>query len=160
MDAHEHRLRRQAKALETIKAIRPIGHPEHPAREIALRHTALAGADPNAPGVVYFLYCAGRLKIGYTTDLKRRLEDFNTHCPFPATLLLTIRGLPEHEERFHEMFSGDRIRGEWFNLSLDLREFLERHFEFGTTELMLNAEEECMDFFAATEHHPILALAN
>ena len=81
------RLERQAKALAIVKAVRPKGHPEHPdtlaLQKAPLPYTEHPGTDPNAPGVVYFLYCAGYIKIGYTTDIKQRMQDFRTHSPLP-----------------------------------------------------------------------------
>ena len=149
------RLQREAKALAIVKSVRPKGHPEHQ-ETIALRksrfsHTKSPGTDPNAPGVVYFLYCAGHIKIGYTIDIKQRLNDYHTHSPMPVTLLLTICGWPEDEESYHEMFKAERVRREWFHPSLELREFLSCHFEYGTQELMWNAEEEAQELFEAAQ---------
>ena len=153
MNMHDRRAQRQARALAVVRAVRPVGHPEHPdtiaRHEAPLPYTELPGSDPDAPGVVYFLYCAGYIKIGYTTDIKQRLADFHTHSPLPPTLLLTIRGWPEDEERYHQEFAEDRVRREWFHLSLELREFLSCNFECGSQELMHNAEDEARELFEA-----------
>lgn len=145
-NSDERRKARQAKAIGIIKAYRPVGHPDLIAA-LPLPYTDLPGSDPDAPGLVYFLYCGGYIKIGYTTDIRQRLNDFHTHSPMPVTLLLTIRGRPEDELSYHEMFGADRVRREWFHLSLDLRDFLGRHFKPGTSELLWNAEDEALEMF-------------
>jgi hypothetical protein len=149
--ADKRRLDRQAKALAVVKAIRRSDDPEaplaQPKRPNPLKHTELPGTDADAPGFVYFAYCAGRIKIGYTTDVKQRMEQLSGHSPMPVTLLLTVKGWPSDEEDFHYQFADDRVHREWFAPSLDLREFLSLHFECGSGENFLNAEVRCYEYF-------------
>jgi hypothetical protein len=85
--ADKRRLERQAKALEIVKAIRRSDDPEaplaQPKRPNPLKHTEVSGTDADAPGFVYFAYCAGRIKIGYTTDVKQRMARVRgfSSCP-------------------------------------------------------------------------------
>lgn len=141
-DVHEERRIREARALAIVKAIK------RPSGAKPLSPTHLVGIDPDAPGVVYFAYCGGRIKIGYSTDVANRMATLATSSPMPVTLLLTIRGSEEDEHLYHEMFADDRAHLEWFRLSLDLRDFLSSKFEHGTHELMTNAEFECRDELA------------
>lgn len=127
-DAHKERRERQAWALQVIKNMRKS--PSAPDPDLGpMPAVHVPGDDPNAPGVVYFAYCAGRIKIGYTTDIANRMGMFSTHSPFPLRLILTIRGSMEDEAAYHAMFAADRRHLEWFELSLDLREFLIRRCE-------------------------------
>lgn len=137
------RLRREAKALEIVKAIR---RPEQTVVR-KLRHTELQGDNPNPTGFVYFVYAGGRIKIGYATDVAARMYGIATHCPLPATLLLTITGSLEDEEFLHEMFEDDQANLEWFTLSDDLRHFLESKLECDGAALLFDAEFGCKDFF-------------
>lgn len=155
MNADDRRLRREAKyaeALAIIKAIEPEPPearqlPSDPKPEKKAWHTAITGNDPDAPGFVYFVYCAGRVKIGYATDVAARMSGIATSCPFPVTLLLTITGSMEDEQAYHEMFAEDRANLEWFNLSYFMRGFLEDKFKSGTFELLFQAEFDCKDYF-------------
>lgn len=128
------RLERAVAIIQTIGQAPPPGSRPLP-------HTEKAG-DPSAPGFVYFAYCAGRIKIGYTTDVGERMRGIATSSPFPVTLLLTIPGTPEDERSYHDMFGEDRTHLEWFDLSDDLREFLSANFGYGTHELLANAEDD------------------
>lgn len=110
----DRRRAREAKALAIVKAVRPDPSP----RAQPLRHTELNGDTPEPTGFIYFLYCAGRIKIGYATEVADRMAQIATHCPFPIRLLLTIRGKIEDEKRFHERFASERVNREWFRLSL------------------------------------------
>lgn len=84
----DRRRAREAKALAIVKAVRPDPSP----RAQPLRHTELNGDTPEPTGFIYFLYCAGRIKIGYATEVADRMAQIATHCPFPIRLLLTIFG--------------------------------------------------------------------
>lgn len=86
---------REAWALAIVKAIRKS--PGEPERDVPLRATQLPGTDSNAPGVIYFVYSCGRIKIGYTSELASRMSQFGTHSPMPPVLLLTV-GAHEQDE--------------------------------------------------------------
>jgi hypothetical protein len=126
-NAHEEREERQANALKIIKGIRrspsappPIPPPPEPT------YIVENGA---ASGWVYFAYCAGRIKIGYTTNLSVRISQLATSAPMPVTLVLAIAGDESDEADFHVKFSADRAHLEWFRLSMDLRNFIEPRLE-------------------------------
>jgi hypothetical protein len=61
-DPHEERRRREARALEVIKAMRKSPSAPEPSEPLSPTH--LPG-NPDAPGVVYFVYCAGRIMSRY-----------------------------------------------------------------------------------------------
>lgn len=74
--------------------------------------------------VVYFMYCAGRIKIGTTTGIDQRQAALTGGSPFPPVTVLIIDGARKHEVALHERFVADRLHGEWFTLSRKLRNFL------------------------------------
>src|SRR5438874_13832089 len=75
-DRHEKRRKREAKALAIVKAIRPK-------KFLEPDYTKIVGDHPNPTGVVYFVYCADCIKIGFTTDISNRMAGLATNSPFP-----------------------------------------------------------------------------
>lgn len=142
----EERRKSAEGAIAIIKAMKRS--PSAPEPEPApLKPTCLP--DPSTPGWVYFAYCAGRIKIGYTTNVANRLTQFVTHAPQPVTLLLSIGGDDDDERSYHEQFAADRVHGEWFRLSYDLRDFLDQHMNDDGFPLLFEAEAA---FHAAAQH--------
>jgi hypothetical protein len=138
-DVHEERREREAWALEVVRGMRKS--PSAPeALPRPLQPTHLPGINPEALGFVYFAYCAGRIKIGYSTDVANRMAGLASNSPAPVTLLMTIRGDEQDEAAYHEMFAADRVHREWFLLSPDLREFMESKFGHETFPLLFEAE--------------------
>jgi hypothetical protein len=71
-------------------------------------------------GLVYYLLDATRLgqrlKIGYTANLRQRLNALAaeaTSRQIPLVLALETGGVA-HERHLHEQFAGYRLMGEWF----------------------------------------------
>ena len=70
-------------------------------------------------GLVYFIRFGDRIKIGFTTDLKRRLQ------VLPHDMLLaTTPGTMRDEGRLHQRFAHLRITGEWFHAAPDLLAYI------------------------------------
>lgn len=78
------------------------------AREVG-RARQDAAADGAADGIIYYVITCCRIKIGYTTNLPRRLAEL---CP--DELLATERGDRDTEALRHRQFAPYRVRGEWF----------------------------------------------
>lgn len=127
------------KALAIVKAMRPAKSSEVPVR---LRHTALPGDRANPTGFIYFVYCAGRIKIGFTTNVADRMNGLATSSPFPISLLLTIAGDIEDEQMMHCRFAGDRANLEWFTASTDLLDFLDDKLCDDGMVILTNAQFE------------------
>lgn len=73
-------------------------------------------------GNVYFMRCAGLIKIGFTQDVGERLAQLQTGNPEGIELVAVLtRVAPSVERMFHRHFAADRARGEWFNPSPKLR---------------------------------------
>lgn len=67
--------------------------------------------------VVYFMWSAGKIKIGYTADILRRWDELQIRSAVHVELLLTLEGGPDLELDLHRIFKPDRLRGEWFRIS-------------------------------------------
>lgn len=85
-----------------------------------------SGKREAAEGVVYFVRArSGRhVKIGWSTDLPSRLSALQTAHAVPVKVLATVPGVRALESTLHERFRADRVRGEWFNLSDQIRAFI------------------------------------
>jgi len=79
--------------------------------------------DPEAKSrQVYFLYCAGFVKIGVATSIMRRMSNLQIGSPWPAQIVLLIPGGRETEAFLHFAFQEHHARGEWFRLAGTIRE--------------------------------------
>jgi hypothetical protein len=73
------------------------------------------------PAVVYVIECAGRVKIGHSTNVRNRLAGISTSAPAAATICGTVE-FPDadmagrYERRLHERFAASRSNGEWFDI--------------------------------------------
>jgi hypothetical protein len=77
-----------------------------------------------APSQVYFISVGKHIKIGFTTNLKSRLQTFRGSSAEEITVLLTIPGGREVERRLHDLFREERIRKEFFRDCWPVHEFI------------------------------------
>jgi len=79
-------------------------------------------------GFVYFLQSGqdGPIKIGYTTDIQKRIKALQTAHPFPLKLLLVINGNVDDESKLHKKFNSLRLCGEWFSPDEKLLQYIEK----------------------------------
>ena len=78
---------------------------------------------------VYFLRSGGLVKIGKASDPAARVRALQTASPIRLTLLAVApiqsdAQSYEIERRLHEMFAWSRKRGEFFDLSVPLRQLI------------------------------------
>lgn len=66
---------------------------------------------------VYFICHEGAVKIGRTTDLKKRMETIQTSCHSPIELLYSFWTDKQTETELHTIFSDLRLKGEWFRFN-------------------------------------------
>lgn len=68
--------------------------------------------------MVYFVRAVGTayVKIGYTSDLSRRMNGLLSGCPFDLEVELELEGGYELEGALHEWFKDYRLRREWFEM--------------------------------------------
>ena len=57
----------------------------------------------------------GPVKIGWTTNVERRLADLQTAHYEPLSIIRTIAGGQLMERWLHKYFAASKIRSEWFN---------------------------------------------
>lgn len=83
----------------------------------------------NSSGWIYFL--ANKkltlVKIGFSTDVKKRVIGLATSSPEPLILLATAPALRRHERTLHLKFRRWRKRGEWFALSRQIAHHILTH---------------------------------
>lgn len=72
-------------------------------------------------GYVYFIRAAsGFIKIGYSIDPQRRLEELRKDCYEELTLIATQPGNISDENRFHKVLRDSHVMGEWFKPTNDV----------------------------------------
>jgi len=76
------------------------------------------------PGFVYFMRMNDVVKIGFSSDVGKRLNSIQTACPGPADVIKVIPGSDQTERYFHAHFANYRQQGEWFRLEGALAAFL------------------------------------
>lgn len=74
---------------------------------------------------IYFLSSNNLIKIGLTTNIKKRMAAISTMCSAPIELLGFIDGNKNTEASLHQKFANIRSHGEWFNKTDDLINFIE-----------------------------------
>jgi hypothetical protein len=72
--------------------------------------------------LVYILRNGNRAKIGWTTNLKRRIEQLSLP---PSAVMATMPGGPAEEAELHARFASSRVhdRYEWFEVTPELEAF-------------------------------------
>lgn len=83
------------------------------------------GVTEKPRGFVYFIGSDEAVKIGYSANPRWRLNTLQVGCPHQLKLLLAIPGTPTDERALQKKFSEARQRGEWFDLTPDIKKFLE-----------------------------------
>jgi hypothetical protein len=78
-------------------------------------------------GFVYFIGCGEYIKIGFSSRPLDRLRALQTSHPDELEILGTIRGTRQLESKLHKRFADDRERGEWFQASDALWDYIDRN---------------------------------
>lgn len=73
-----------------------------------VRPNALAGAS------IYVVGFGPYIKIGYSTDMRQRIEDLECRLPEPLVIHATFPGSRKIEAALHGKYAALRLRGEWF----------------------------------------------
>jgi hypothetical protein len=111
----------------SVTAKQPLPWPDPNRRAWLIRHYGLDVADrwyhPTSGSFVYVItnpawpnYC----KVGYTTNLRSRLTDYNVADPNKAyryAAYFSVSDLRSAEDQAHSILSSFRVAGtEWFNI--------------------------------------------
>jgi hypothetical protein len=75
-------------------------------------------------GVVYFVRSPAGIKIGFSVNMKHRLNTLQNASAHELELLGTIPGTFRTESTIHKMFSNLRMRGEWFQNHPSILEYI------------------------------------
>lgn len=78
-------------------------------------------------GFVYFIKAGDLVKIGHSVNIKKRLETLQVASPVTLTLIGTMEGNYHLEQKLHLQFARYRVRGEWFELSEPIKEYIKEH---------------------------------
>lgn len=75
---------------------------------------------------VYIIESSGLIKIGYSSDFKKRIKSYKTHNNNLNILCVhETKDAFKIEEKLHKKYKGNRVNGEWFDLSIyDLYDIL------------------------------------
>lgn len=95
------------RCFRSVNAL--LGYRPEPAEETRAKSGPRPAFSHLATGVVYFVQFADRVKIGFTTDVERRMKGI----PHDA-VLATIPGTMRDERLLHQAFARLRVTGEWF----------------------------------------------
>lgn len=83
------------------------------------------------------------VKIGFSRDPFRRVKALNTASPHEIVLKVVVPGTRADEYAFHEYFAAERISGEWFDPSDEMRRIVESLYQLVT---ILPTWDECIPF--------------
>lgn len=75
-------------------------------------------------GFVYAITSGDFVKIGWSTDPRRRLGKVSSDNASPCSLIGFIPATLEDEAALHERFASSRVRGEWFRRRPDVEQFI------------------------------------
>ena len=75
--------------------------------------------------MVYFIKQNDYLKIGYTNNFNKRLNQLQVSSPVKLEVLGIIKGTKEDESNYHKMFSKFHSNGEWFSYNEELINFID-----------------------------------
>ena len=80
---------------------------------------------------IYFIQMGdtGPIKIGQSVNPMLRIEQLQTANPETLRILWVYEGDQYTESQVHELFKGNRIRGEWFAPTDDLISFIESELQ-------------------------------
>lgn len=80
--------------------------------------------------MIYFIGCNDRyVKIGVSHHPHSRLDDLQVGNPYDLTVLKTVDVSHKAETYLHKKFSHLHHRGEWFNLTAELRAYIATEVE-------------------------------
>lgn len=75
-------------------------------------------------GHVYFIEQGKHIKIGFSRGPEVRLAQIQAATPHRCTLIATVPGSLDDEQKMHALFSETRVHGEWFEDTPALRAYI------------------------------------
>lgn len=99
--------------------LRPLPPPKRGKPVPLLWRGVTATVDANE--WVYLIQCAGKIKIGWSSGLRRRIRNFGTALPLEPLFLGAARGTRGDEGEIHHRLRFARSNGEWFENTDEVR---------------------------------------
>jgi len=90
---------------------------------------------------IYFLYCAGHVKIGISKSVVKRMGELQIGSPWRSKIVFIVPGGRARECFLHFCFSEHRVGGEWFRISPEMRAII-REFAIPDCVRWLEHEED------------------
>jgi hypothetical protein len=69
------------------------------------------------------------VKIGMGSSPYMRCKEIQSHCPLPLKIVVILQG--DHEQHLHTKFKIDRLHGEWFTYSPQIKAFVAEYLYTG-----------------------------
>lgn len=79
---------------------------------------------PAPESYVYMVYSAGQLKIGFSRNPVARFASLRSMSSSPVSFIWMAAADETLERDLHRRFAQYRIKGEWFDVGPEIREFL------------------------------------
>jgi len=79
---------------------------------------------PKITSFVYFVLYGNRIKIGTCANVKARMRGLRTGIPGRASVYYVTPGGRMLESKLHDLFSEDRVSGEWFMFSTGIKDWI------------------------------------
>lgn len=89
-----------------------------------IEHYLSHGCYPSDEEKVYLITDGKHVKIGVAKNVVRRLIQLQTGSPKKLRIMHSFAAGFECEDTLHKLFSHLRIRGEWFKLTNEIRNYI------------------------------------
>lgn len=98
--------------------------------QAAILASSARGPERRPSTYTYFIwmenphYLPGPIKIGCASDPVARLAQLQTASPYPLSLIGYVPGGEKLERELHQKYAHLRLRGEWFDCTVELEQEL------------------------------------
>jgi hypothetical protein len=95
-------------------------------KSVVIRYDAFWRSPLDLNGHVYFVEAGenGPIKIGWSQDVERRIGELQVANAHKLRLLGVVPGTMQKERELHGFFAHLRMEAEWFQNSVEIREYL------------------------------------
>lgn len=123
-------------ALEKVEAL--IAEGKDASRHTTSEERRMLAKAMHSTTHVYFASCKdyGLIKIGQSSDVKKRFACLRLSSPAPLTLLTYFRAHKLMEPYLHERYAAYRAHGEWFTASGPVLDLVEAAMEGGLKKVL------------------------
>ena len=75
-------------------------------------------------GKIYFIKCNSFIKIGFSTNIKKRMRNLKVSNPYPLKCIAWFKGTKSDERDLHVMFEEFHVTGEWFKYNKPIKDYI------------------------------------